>query len=429
MVISHDIRNKSLMPEKSVWAHENNIAHGSPRGYDRTQNSFKHTHTATKNNYNYKNEEPLKNSAHAQVNFKGSFRFSEVSNVQSLKNAFRFIPHHSEIKTEDYKKLLKYAEKNPQIKETLEKFCTEFTDEIKNNANFLKHLSTDVRAKAVNGQIICGAPQKSFIVRLGDALSSTFIMAPVSKGVKWIKNAIVKQEKSVADAIKREKKLCSNMAKVENLVEQIKFWEEKGYDDKLITKLLPKSLNNGVIKIKPPFSSSTLNISNRLVSGTISALYLGADAFNQVLYLSNNKDEANEEASSRFMQEGARVLLTAYVTGVVQNVFKKQCNNSMPFALGSALACVAVCETLGRTLIGKPILPTSKEKLEEMEKERKEHPDRITAKIGRLLTKDSAAKSSQKTKTTSEKHDDDHKEKHVDQKQQQPAYLQLVKKA
>ncbi|MDD3419898.1 MAG: hypothetical protein PHE78_04770, partial [Candidatus Gastranaerophilales bacterium] len=83
-----------------------------------------------------------------------------------------------------------------------------------------------------------------------------------------------------------------------------------------------------------------------------------------------------------------RITLASYFTATAFGVFQKQTNRSMTKALGVAGAMVVASEILGRLLVGNPILPTNKRRLEEIN-EKNKNSDNLVIKFGRMLTGES----------------------------------------
>ena len=65
----------------------------------------------------------------------------------------------------------------------------------------------------------------------------------------------------------------------------------------------------------------------------------------------------------------ARIGLTAYLTYVSLNVFKKATDRSRGLALTIAVINVLIAEILGRKLIGRPVLPVSQDKVNSLQQD------------------------------------------------------------
>jgi len=155
-------------------------------------------------------------------------------------------------------------------------------------------------------------------------------------------------------------------------------------DDVLYSKI-NRRRNKVVDPNKGKYSSNSLMIGNRLISGIIYSYFLGTDAYNTTMRYSNNKEEASLQRKSRVAQEFSRIGLNMYIQNLLFGTFEAAVNKSLPTAMFISGSTVACSEILGRKLVGKPIMPSNKEKLDRLEEEMS-HKKGILPAIGRLLT-------------------------------------------
>lgn len=106
----------------------------------------------------------------------------------------------------------------------------------------------------------------------------------------------------------------------------------------------------------------------RLVTGSLTALFLGTDAYNVTRLVNDDHKMAKKEKKTRLKQEFGRLGLTVYFTMLTQGVLEKHINKSALFGGVSIAGTVLVSEVLGRLISGVPILPISKEKAKKLAK-------------------------------------------------------------
>ena len=155
-------------------------------------------------------------------------------------------------------------------------------------------------------------------------------------------------------------------------------------DDVLYSKI-NRRRNKVVDPNKGKYSSNSLMIGNRLISGIVYSYFLGTDAYNTTMRYSNDKHEAANQRKSRIAQEFSRIGMNMYIQNLLFGTFETAVNRSLSTAMFVSGSTVAFSEILGRKLVGKPIMPSNKEKLDRMEQEMAEKKGAL-ASIGRLLT-------------------------------------------
>lgn len=111
---------------------------------------------------------------------------------------------------------------------------------------------------------------------------------------------------------------------------------------------------------------------NRIVSGTIPAIFLANDAYNLAMMSNKQKDEslqgkdADKEAKIRFKQEVTRVGLTAYLQLITFGAIQKYINNSSTLVMLNTAVTALVIESISRISNGKHITKLTPEKAKEI---------------------------------------------------------------
>ncbi|MDD3014621.1 MAG: hypothetical protein PHC34_13045 [Candidatus Gastranaerophilales bacterium] len=410
-----NIGNK-LQPTRKVWTHENNIAHGSDCNFDKKAHILSYGgHVNSKTKYNYINKEPLKDNFGTNVTFKG---FS-VSNLKkeflSTKPIYdRAFQEGAKTKLSDCLEIIhkidpdhldefagyikafavELVKDKEKFHKPMPKKCREKLEQLANHdalkdSNSLKELV----AKAVNGdknaketiniigESLADLPRKTKLKRTCDTFTDLFV-DPVKK---------LFGGKPPHDDFKE---VNDNYSRFMGVIDAIKDLKEDKLKDLEIISIIRNDFSKRLADTKANFKTASANFGNRLVSGSITAAYLAIDQYNGTRLLNDDPNISKKERNTRLRQEMFRVVLTGYMTYGVMEVFKESCNKSMKFALFSSMAVVGFCEAIGRTLVGKPIYPVSKEKAKQLNIEEQKPKNGLAAMLGGLLSK-SAAKAAE----------------------------------
>lgn len=330
--------------------------------YDQTKNKYGHVSQATYpsgfHSINHKIElqkNPLKQSVPTQISFKGFFN---PKHYQITPKLYEKTVEILETISEDQAKMMKKAVQN-------------FAEEVKNNSNFRKKLYYNAEdIKKLEEGILLSLPQKSLPHRF-----ITSIFEPFSKFT---------QKFTQSDDIKRQKEILDSYTEVNGLFHSINKWENQyrrrygvadikdGEEFLIPNKLLKGNIHRRQFEVLDPtkgqYSAKALSVGNRIVSGIIGSTMYGIDAYNTTMRLSNDNKESNKEGKTKFIQQIIRISLAAYFTGIALGVFQNKTNRSIKNALGVSISMALLSEILGRKIVGKPILPTTKEKMEAIEK-------------------------------------------------------------
>jgi len=298
---------------------------------------------------------------------------------------------------------------------TYNKIKADYINFIKNNPAYRKKngISDDILKKLVDsdGSVLIYLPQKTVLNRFVEQLFS-----PVTSLYKWGKKIVLPKNSHSLVKAKEEEVILKKYAALDGLIKSHEIWEN-GYrkmlghpklsadshflipDDVLYSKM-NRRRNKVVDPNRGKYSSNSLMIGNRLISGIIYSYFLGTDAYNTTMRYSNNKEEASLQRNSRVAQEFSRIGMNMYIQNLLFGTFEAAVNKSLPTAMFVSGSTVACSEILGRKLVGKPIMPSNKEELDRREKEMANKKGLLPA-IGRLLTnvkkKDNVSKPIQNT--------------------------------
>lgn len=178
-----------------------------------------------------------------------------------------------------------------------------------------------------------------------------------TKLVGIVKNPVI----AIKDMFKKktdvvEDEVVHKVKHLEGLMNYIEYCEKKGKEVDIFDERIKEATG-----LKATFSNMKQATGIRIITGIIGAAYLASDNFNMVRSIDDDKEKANQAASSRLKQQAIRVGIGAYAIYASKYLFEKQCNKSLKIALTVALAAAFVPEVLSRLLTNKPIMPISKE--------------------------------------------------------------------
>lgn len=227
------------------------------------------------------------------------------------------------------------------------------------------------------------------------------IVAPFKTVYKGALKVLYSKDSEKMQILAIQENMQKDFSSLEGLLKSHEIWEN-GYrkisgnpkwtenskflipDDVLYSKL-QRRRNKVVDPNKGKYSSSSLMLGNRFISGIIYSYFLGTDAYNTTMRYSDDRHEASSQRNSRVAQEFSRIGLNMYIQNLLFGTFETAVNRSLPTAMFVSGSTVAFSEILGRKLVGKPIMPSDKEKLDRLEKEMYEKKG-VLSSIGRLLT-------------------------------------------
>ncbi len=323
--------------------------------------------------------------------FRPTFRGFNISAAQNaVKPLVEAIP--ADLTRKVFESLKKISKKQY---EEYKEIADNYVNLVKTSPEFRKKFGfSDEIAQKISADNLFYRPQKNILQRFTDNLISPFTAAG-----KGIKKLFAKPE-SANDA-KDFDKVMKEFTSLEGLINSHEIWEN-GYrelsghpkwsagseflipDDVLLSKI-QRRRNKVVDPNKGKYSTTSLMLGNRFISGTVYAFFLGNDAYNTTMRYSGSKSEAKTQQKSRVAQEFSRIGLNMYIQNLLFGTFENAVNKSLPTALLVSGSTVAFSEILGRKLVGKPIVPSDKETLDRMEREMLEKKG-ILPTIGRILT-------------------------------------------
>lgn len=333
--------------------------------------------------------EPLQERVYTQISFKGS-GFSVLQ--KALKPIIKTVPQNLTDKVFDSLKKISEQQFNyyKEIRKDYLKYIIEHEEFRKQNG-----ITDSVLEEVKKGRLIY-LPKKNVISKFGEQLVS-----PILALYRWGEKLVLPKDSAILKNRAEKEKILKNFAALEGLLKSHEIWEN-GYrkmsghskfnenskflipDDILLGKI-NRRRNKVVDPNKGKYSSNSLMIGNRLISGIVYSYFLGTDAYNTTMRYSNDKTEAANQRKSRVAQEFSRIGLNMYIQNLLFGTFETAVNRSLPTAMFVSGSTVAFSEILGRKLVGKPIMPSDKDTLDRLEKEMYEKKG-ILPSVGRLLT-------------------------------------------
>ncbi len=332
-------------------------------------------------------QEPLQENSEKHISFKG-FNVNTAHN--SLKSVIKAIPQ--DLNRKVFNSLKGISTKQY---EEYKRIAADYVELVKTSPEFRnKYSIPDEIAEKISIDNLYYRPKKGIMKRFGENLISPFTAA--AKGIKKI---FTKSNPSGSG--KDFDKIMKEFTSLEGLINSHEIWENgyremSGYQkwstgseflipDDVLKSKIQRRRNKVVDPDKGKYSTTSLMLGNRLISGTVYAFFLGNDAYNTTMRYSSSKSEAKTQQKSRVAQEFSRIGLNMYIQNLLFGTFETAVNKSLPTALFVSGSTVAFSEILGRKLVGKPIVPSDKETLDRLEKEMAEKKGVLPA-IGRLLT-------------------------------------------
>lgn len=354
-------------------------------------------------------QKPLNGDMRSQLSFKGFYN-PFVGNI--LKPSIKLVPKNLQKKV--FESLSRISDE--QL-ESYVKIKNEFVDYIIKNESFRKRngISDELlkQLQSKENDVLIYIPQKTVPVKFFNQLISPFTAL-----YRSAEKLVLPKNSPLLQKRKEEERILKNYAAFEGLLKSHEIWEN-GYrkmtghakltaDSEFLipNDVLDSKINRRRNKVVDPnkgkYSSNSLMIGNRLISGIIYSYFLGTDAYNTTMRYSNNKQEAAVQRKSRVAQEFSRIGMNMYIQNLLFGTFETAVNRSLSTAMFVSGSTVAFSEILGRKLVGRPIVPSTKEKLDKMEEEMYNKKGLLPS-IGRLLTsvkKKEAVKSLNSNKVT-----------------------------
>lgn len=352
-------------------------------------------------------KKPLKVRGTSTPTFEGFSNFKAVEKI--FATTTEKLPQSLAKKTfETLKELSKnsISGKTKNQHAVYDKIVTTFIEAVQNDAAFRKTLRiSDDWAKNISIDNLPKIPQKAqarkFIETLFDPIVELVnLYKPVARS-KFGKRFFPKLHNKLLKE-KQQELLIDNYKGFLGLSDSIKIWENSyrkssrnpQWNDKE-EFLIPQDILLGKIQRrrqkafgqdKGKYSTKSLMLGNRLISGLVYSVYLSTDAFNTTMRFSGSKEESQKQQKSRFAQENARIGLNLYLQNLIFSTFESQMNKNLGNALLASGATVALSEIVGRQLVSKPIMPSDKKTLDSMEQEMLSKKGFLPS-LGRLMTR------------------------------------------
>ncbi len=337
-----------------------------------------------------KTTEPLQGALKAQISFKGSYvnKIKKVFNPilkpipkKLAQKVFDSLGNISKRQHEDYSKILE-----------------NYVSRLQSNENFRKKmgisLETANKMSSNNLENLYYIPEKKLFKKFLDQVTE-----PVTIFYEWVQKLTLPKAK--LEERLENKRILNEFSSLQGLMKSHEIWENNyrkmsgnpkwNQNSKFLIPddVLYSKINRRRKKIVDPnkgkYSTTSLMLGNRFISGVVYSYFLGTDAYNTTMRYSNDKHEAKSQRNSRVAQEFSRIGLNMYIQNLLFGTFSSAVNKSLSTALFVSGSTAACSEVLGRKLVGKPIMPSNKETLDRLEKEMTEKKGVLPA-IGRLLT-------------------------------------------
>lgn len=192
----------------------------------------------------------------------------------------------------------------------------------------------------------------------------------------WKNSALGPQEKSakiLEEFVTQKEKIKKDVQSVRNFL----LWMEKQiktnkFDLSALSdeqkKTLEDSIQKAIVKsdgsTHQEYDGNLLSQLNIHVARAITTIFLVTDAYNLTMQYSNdNKKASKDSAKGRFVQESARISVSAYMLGFIHNLLSKVCNSGLIGAFGVTALTSIANDTLTRLIVGVPLTPQSQEQL------------------------------------------------------------------
>ena len=350
-------------------------------------------------------KKPLQGSVQTQISFKG-FDFNILK--KALKPIVKPIPQKLTQKV--FESLENISASQYEYYQKIRKEYVDFiripTTETTDKTELLRRKAAEIfrRKNGITDEIAKNISEENLYYLPKKTLLSNFIshlIDPFRVIYKGILKIILPKNSKFAEQNAIQQKIIKDFTGLQGLIKSHEIWEN-GYRKlsgnpkwtKNSNFIIPNEVLYGKIKRrrnkfvdpnKGKYSSTSMMLGNRFISGIIYSYFLGTDAYNTTMRYSNDKHEASAQRTSRVAQEFSRIGMNMYVQNLLFGTFETAVNRSLSTAMLVSGSTVAFSEVLGRKLVGKPIMPSDKETLDRLEQEMNEKKGILPA-IGRLLT-------------------------------------------
>ena len=293
-------------------------------------------------------------------------QYAEKSNKKNVKEIFATQEHLEKLEST----LRKNG--NKKFGESIYKIMDKNTDDKGNvylGTDYVTKKLFGIEVKAKDLRDLKTAPLK-FIKEL---VSYPYKIA--SKLEEAIKNSkLTPKEK----ALLKKPDLTEDILGIRNLYTRFLEFEEKyGSDEAKLTKEFGEYVNKMLLKSNNDVTSSKGDNSKIAVMaqtlGTLSGMWFNMnDEFNSSVRNGSTKKEAEKDARLRGINKFFRMTVQIIISGSLNEIFKKQYNNSIANSALVVVASTVLTDMASRILSGMPSKKMSKEGLEQYQKDHKE---------------------------------------------------------
>lgn len=155
----------------------------------------------------------------------------------------------------------------------------------------------------------------------------------------------------VLETRRKEIEHFSNLTSIQHLTEVL-----SSSDKKKFNRIFPEGLKRLNEKVSNYTTRSERTLT-RIVTGIVPAFFLANDAYNLSIYMNDDKVAAKKEKKRRFVQEVARIAVTAASTFAILSLFAKKSNSNPEAATVIIAAATLGSEIVGRMMTGVPFYP------------------------------------------------------------------------
>lgn len=178
--------------------------------------------------------------------------------------------------------------------------------------------------------------------------------------------------------IPEKTKLTEDIYGIQNLYKRFLEFEEKSNGDEAkLIKDFGEYVNKMILKANNEVTSSKGDNSKIAVMaqtlGTLTGMWFNMnDEFNSSVRNGSTKEEAEKDARLRGINKFFRMTIQVIISGSLNDIFKKQYNNSIASSAAVVAASTVLTDMASRVLSGMPSKKMTKEELEQYQKDHKE---------------------------------------------------------
>lgn len=190
--------------------------------------------------------------------------------------------------------------------------------------------------------------------------------------------------------IPEKPKLTEDIYGIQNLFKRfLEFEEKSGGDDAKLIREFGEYVDKMILKANNEVTSSKGDNSKIAVMaqtlGTLTGMWFNMnDEFNSSVRNGSTKKEAEKDARLRGINKFFRMTVQVIISGTLNDIFKKQYNNSITSSALVVVASTILTDMASRILSG---MPSKKMTKEELEKYQKDHKEGIMAWYYKLIDK------------------------------------------